>query len=147
MNDSETFEWHDTGFMERQIVPLAVFLVALICMVIVLAMLEVSSERALIVALTVALIAVVVGWLLGFKQAEKKIPTTVGISENRIRFLYRGRDPKDILWNDISGIIIKGKLGVRKAIHKDGGTSFLPVPYNIATRIKDKYDEYCGIVT
>jgi uncharacterized membrane protein len=147
MNDSETFEWHDTRFMERQIIPLAIFMMVLLCTVLLTAMLGIPTERALIVVFTVIPIAIVVGWLVGFKRAEKKIPTTVGISDKRTRFLYRGRGPKDILWNDISGIIIKGRLGVRKAIHKDGGVSFLPVPYNIATRIKERYDEYCRVVT
>lgn len=142
MRNSETFEWFDTGFARRQILPLVIFLVAFLFLVIVTALTGILAERVLIALFTLVPIVIVIGWLAGYREATKRIPTSLGISHSRIRFLYRGRDPKEIRWDEISGIIVSGSWGMKKIVLKDGSTTLLPVPYRIAFIVKERYNNY-----
>ncbi|MHA2067011.1 MAG: hypothetical protein ACXABY_21805 [Candidatus Thorarchaeota archaeon] len=135
-------DWYDTGFATRQTVPLVFSIVILLCIVLIAALMGLLNQRVLIVLFTLIPLVIVVGWLAGYREAEKRFPTSVGISNERIKLLYRRRSPKEIPWQDVSGVIVKGRLGTRKVIQKDGQEIPLPVPAKIATTIKERFNRY-----
>jgi hypothetical protein len=150
MDDSEVFEWFDTGFgkgLKRLATIIFLFLLVIFLVGFIAFMAGIFTTLKLIAWIAMFYPAVSVGAFFGYRSALKNTPTKVGISDTKVKFLYRKRDPTEIFWHEIKEIVLPGFWGSRKIIHKDGSVTHLATPDRIVARIKDRFEEYSnGIV-
>ncbi len=138
----EYIEWFDTELLKKQTTETVIVLLVILIVTLVVFATGFLSPLATTIFAFLIISAWGFGFYFGTRDVLKRDPTAVGLSVTRIRLLYHEGRRKDILWEEIDGVMGPTSWNPARIVHKNGSFTLLVVPRKIADEVKKYHQMY-----